>query len=370
MRDGAVTLFLCGDVMLGRGVDQILPYPGNPTLPERYIRDARSYVELAEAMNGPIPRPADFTWPWGDALPALEEAAPDARVVNLETSITRCDEFTAGKAVHYRMNPGNLPCLAAARPDVCVLANNHVLDFGRRGLTETLDVLSSAGLKAAGAGRDANEARRPAVVTIDGDRRVLVFSFGMPSSGIPRTWAATGDRAGIDVVPELSDARADEVAARVRQVRRPGDLVVASVHWGSNWGYEVGDDQIRFAHRLVDGGVDVVHGHSSHHPRPVEVYRDRLVLYGCGDFINDYEGISGYEMYRDDLRLAYFVSLDPDTGTLVALRMAPMQARQMRLRYASPEGSAWLQEVLERISCGFGARFDLEPNGMLSLHLA
>jgi poly-gamma-glutamate synthesis protein (capsule biosynthesis protein) len=368
VRDDPVTLFLCGDVMLGRGVDQILPHPGDPRLSEGYVRDARSYVELAEAVNGPIPRPVDFAWPWGDALATLDEA--DVRVVNVETSITRCDEFAPGKAVHYRMNPRNLPCLAAARPDVCVLANNHVLDFGRRGLTETLDVLSDAGLTAAGAGRDADEARRPAVVTVDGGRRVLVFSFGMPSSGIPRTWAATGRRAGVDVVPESSDAWAAEVVARVQRVKRPGDLAVASVHWGSNWGYELCDDQVRFAHGLVDGGIDVVHGHSSHHPRPVEVYRDKLVLYGCGDFIDDYEGILGYESYRDDLRLAYFASVDPDTGTVIDLRMAPLQARQMRLRHASPEDSAWLREVLGRISRGFGARFGLEPHGMLRLRRA
>ena len=65
MRDGLVTLFLCGDVMLGRGVDQILPHPGDPTLRQGYVRDARTYVGLAEAVNGPVPRPVDFSWPWG-----------------------------------------------------------------------------------------------------------------------------------------------------------------------------------------------------------------------------------------------------------------------------------------------------------------
>ncbi len=365
--DGLVTLFLCGDVMLGRGVDQILPHSGDPALREAYIQDARTYVELAEAVNGPIPRPVDFSWPWGDALPALDEAACDVRVVNLETSITRSDQFAPGKAVHYRMHPANLPCLAAARPDVCVLANNHVLDFGGRGLAETLDVLSGAGLRAAGAGRDLTEARRPAAVTVDGGGRVLVFSFGMASSGTPATWAATDDGAGVDFVPEPSDATAAEVAERVRRGKRPGDVVVASIHWGSNWGYDVAQAQLRFAHGLIDGGVDVVHGHSSHHPRPVEVYRDKLVLYGCGDFIDDYEGIAGYEAYRDDLRLLYLVSLDPGTGKLVGLRMVPLQARQLRLRYASSEDSAWLCWVLDRVSSGFGSRFGLEPDGMLAL---
>ena len=64
MAGGLTTLFLCGDVMPGRGVDQILPYPGNPGLREEYLDDARTYVRLAECANGPIPYPVSFSWPW------------------------------------------------------------------------------------------------------------------------------------------------------------------------------------------------------------------------------------------------------------------------------------------------------------------
>jgi poly-gamma-glutamate capsule biosynthesis protein CapA/YwtB (metallophosphatase superfamily) len=110
-----------------------------------------------------------------------------------------------------------------------------------------------------------------------------------------------------------------------------------------------------------------VHGHSSHHPRPIELYRDKLILYGCGDFVDDYEGIRGHEQYRDDLRLLYLVSVQPQTGDLIALRMAPMQARQMRLRHASSEDAQWLRSVLNRISRHFGVRVDLEPDGMLAV---
>ena len=63
--DGVVTVFACGDVMPGRGVDQILPHPGDPELREPYVRDARAYVDLAEEAHGPIPRPVSFGWPWG-----------------------------------------------------------------------------------------------------------------------------------------------------------------------------------------------------------------------------------------------------------------------------------------------------------------
>src|SRR5262245_45278686 len=115
MADGLATLFVCGDVMLGRGVDQVLPDPGDPGLAEGYARDARDYVCLAERANGPIPRPASFSWPWGDALAVLDDVAPDARVINLETSVTRRADFAPGKLVHYRMSPGNLPAVTVAK---------------------------------------------------------------------------------------------------------------------------------------------------------------------------------------------------------------------------------------------------------------
>ncbi|MFG2760322.1 CapA family protein [Streptomyces wuyuanensis] len=358
-----VTLFLCGDVMPGRGVDQILPHPGDPALRESYIRDARDYVALAEAVNGAIPRPVDYTWPWGAALGVLDRFDPDVRVIDLESSVTTSDEFASGKAVTYRMHPDNLPFLAAARPDVCALANNHVLDFGRRGLEETVDVLGRAGLGPAGAGRNRAEAERPVAVATRSGGRVLVLSCGMASAGVPSRWAAAEGRPGVDYVPDLSVRSADALVRRLREVREPGDLVVVSIHWGSNWGYGVSQSQSAFAHRLVEGGVDLVHGHSSHHPRPIQVHHGKLILYGCGDLVDDYEGITGYERYRDDLRLLYFPTLDAETGELAALRIVPMQARRMTLHHASPKDSGWLCEVLSRAGRAFGTQVEPELGG-------
>ncbi|MEU0675554.1 CapA family protein [Streptomyces sp. NPDC006172] len=368
MDGGVVTLFLCGDVMLGRGVDQILPHPGSPELREDYVRDARSYVRLAEAANGPVPAPVDPAWPWGAALGWLAEQDPDVRVLNLETSVTRGSAFALDKAVHYRMHPANLPALAAGRPDVCVLANNHVLDFGRPGLEETLVSLRGAGLRTAGAGRNPAEAYAPAVAPLPGGGRVLVFALATPSAGVPPAWAATPGAPGVAYVPELSAETAAAVVRHVGRARRPGDIAVVSVHWGSNWGYRVAREQVRFARLLVDGGVDVVHGHSAHHPRRLEVYRGRLILHGCGDFIDDYEGIAGYEEYRADLRIAYLVTLSAgaaDAGRLTEVRMLPLRARRMRLEHAPREDRAWLRDVFGRISDG--VRVCVDADGILVL---
>ncbi|MEU6078349.1 CapA family protein [Micromonospora sp. NPDC047074] len=362
-----VTLFLGGDVMTGRGVDAILPAPGPPELREPAVRDARDYVALARAASGPVPRPAPPAWPWGDALDLLDELRPAVRLVNLETAVTGRGGHDPAKAIHYRMHPDNLACLTAARLDVCALANNHTLDFGPVGLTDTLDALAGTGIGTAGAGRDAAAAWTPARVPLGCGRDLLVWSVAAPSSGVPPAWAATDGSPGVAYLPEVSAASADALAGRITAVAGPGDRVLVSVHWGGNWGYEVPPGHVDFAHRLVDAGVDVVHGHSSHHPRPVEVYRDRLVLYGCGDLVDDYEGIGGQEAYRPQLRLLWLPTLDAATGALRRLRAAPVRSRRMRLERAAPDEARWLAGLLDGFGPPFASGFAVDGAGLLTL---
>ena len=365
-----VTIFLAGDVMTGRGVDQILPYPGNPELRESYARSATVYVELAERKHGPVLAPVDPSYIWGDALPILQSLKPAASIVNLETSITHGSDFWPGKRIHYRMRPENIGCLQAAHLDVCVLANNHLLDFGRSGLVETLAVLRQAGIKSAGAGRDREEASRPVRLDLGEGVGLLVFSFGSESSGIPSDWAAGPARSGVNLLADLSGKAAEEIVRDIRASKRPHDIAVVSIHWGSNWGDDISPEQVTFAHRLIDGGADVVHGHSSHHVRSVEVYKRKLILYGCGDLLTDYEGIGGHEEWRGDLGAMYFATLSRSDGALASLRLVPVQMRRMRLSRVGQADREWLRDTLNRIGRPFGSRFEEDGDGSLLLHPA
>jgi poly-gamma-glutamate synthesis protein (capsule biosynthesis protein) len=331
------------------------------------MTSALGYLELAERASGKVPRPVSFSYIWGDALPELEARSPDLRIVNLETSITTSEKAWP-KGINYRMHPRNAPCLSAARLDLCVLANNHVLDWGTAGLVETLETLRSIGIASAGAGRDADEAERPAILDLKRAARLLVFGLGSPSSGIPPDWAARPGQPGVCLLGDLSARTAHGVAERVERWRRPGDLVLMSVHWGGNWGYAVPDEQRDFAHRLIDeAGVDVVHGHSSHHPKGIEVHGGRLVLYGCGDFVNDYEGIGGYQDYRSHLVLAYFATLEAGSGRLIALEIAPFETRRFRLQRAERADVEWLRGMLQREGRALGTRVELTADGALGV---
>lgn len=363
----AISLFLCGDVMTGRGIDQVLPHPGKPALHEPYLEDARRYLRLAESVNGPIPQPVDFDYIWGDALEVLERAATDVKIINLETSITCSDCYWPYKAIHYRMHPRNVGCIAAAGINCCCLANNHVGDWGLEGLRETLEVLDAAGVAHAGAGRNAAEAASPAILPIVGKGRVLVFAFGSTTSGIPEEWQATQDRPGVNLLTDLSETSARDVVNRVGQVRRAGDIVVVSIHWGGNWGYPIPQAQIDFAHRLVEGGVDIVHGHSSHHVKAIEVYQERLILYGCGDFLDDYEGIDERDEFRSDLALMYLVKVEPGTGRLREADLVPMQMRRFRLNHCSEPDAKWLCDLLNRQGGPFGTEARLAASNRMTL---
>jgi poly-gamma-glutamate capsule biosynthesis protein CapA/YwtB (metallophosphatase superfamily) len=360
-----ITLFLCGDVMTGRGIDQILPHPSDPTLHESYVKDARGYVQLAENANGTIPKPADLFYIWGDALKELNRAAPDLRLINLETSITKSNDYWKGKDIHYRMNPDNIGCLTAAGIDYCSLANNHVLDWGYAGQNETLATLKKAKIGASGAGENINEAEKPAILELSGKGRILVYSYGSITSGIPYEWAAAKTRPGVKLL-EKSPFQA--IRNCIAAEKRAADIVVFSVHWGGNWGYDVPFEQQDLAHRLIrDAGVDVVWGHSSHHFKGIEVYDGKLILYGCGDFLNDYEGIGGYEEFRGDLSLMYFANVDTVTGKLVALRMVPTQVKRFRVNRALKPDADWIEKTLNREDKKFGTSVQRDSSGSLAL---
>lgn len=362
----SVSLFLAGDVMTGRGIDQILPHPGDDRLHEEYVGSALEYVRLAERAHGSVQRPAAFDYVWGEALPELGRRKLDARIVNLETAVTYSSAYEA-KGINYKMSPANVPAITVAGIDCCVLANNHVLDWGRSGLIETLSTLLLAGVGCVGAGRSAAAAAGPAVIDTRKDARILVFGFASPCSGVPRDWAAGAATPGVNLIPSLAVEHADGIAQTIHAVRRSRDVVIASIHWGRNWGYEIPEAQVRFAHHLIDtGAVDLVHGHSSHHFKAIEVYRQRPILYGCGDFIDDYEGISGYEEYRDDLVLMYLPTIHA-AGALLALDMVPLQIRNMRLNPASTADRAWVLERLNRECARFETRIGVGPDGTLQL---
>ncbi|MCB1379363.1 MAG: CapA family protein [Alphaproteobacteria bacterium] len=353
--------------MLGRGIDQILPNPGDDRIYESYMTSASDYVRLAEKASGKIPRGVGLGYVWGDAAEVLAQSRPDFGLVNLETAVTDCGR-PEPKGINYRMSTANAESLSQLGIGCCALANNHVLDWGPDGLNQTIATLHHLGIATAGAGRDLQAAARPAILQSAG-QRLLVFAFATGDSGVPRGWEATSSTPGIHRLAGLDSKSLATIRRLVAQYKKRGDIAVASIHWGDNWGYKVAETHQFFARGLIDvAGIDLVHGHSSHHPKGWEIHNGNLILYGCGDLINDYEGIAGVEKYRSDIVAIYLADIDPATDArLTALSIVPMHIRNFRLSRASDEELQWLCRVLNLHGAANGARLAASSRGTIDL---
>lgn len=199
---------------------------------------------------------------------------------------------------------------------------------------------------------------------LPGGQRLLVFSWATLDSGVLPDWRATPERPGVAVLTDLGEAGAQQVADAVARHRRAGDRVVLSVHWGGNWGLAVSQAQLCLAHQWIDWGVaDVVHGHSSHHPRPIEVYRGRLILYGCGDLINDYEGIRPEGPWDASAVCLYFARLSAASGILQQLEIVPMRLRRFQLTPADPAAKEHLRQLFNAEQAPWSSRVQVRDDG-------
>lgn len=187
--------------------------------------------------------------------------------------------------------------------------------------------------------------------------KIIVLSYGAKSSGIPKFWTAQENLPGINMLPENDKMAVALIKNEVDKIKQKNDIVILSVHWGDNWGYDIPAKHQKLAHELIDkAGVDLIHGHSSHHPIGIEVYQNKLIIYGAGDFINDYEGIAGYDEFRDELGLMYFPEINLENGELISLKMFPMETKNFKLHNASEVDALWLKSVLDREGIPLGTR--------------
>jgi poly-gamma-glutamate capsule biosynthesis protein CapA/YwtB (metallophosphatase superfamily) len=307
-----------GDSMLGRAVQLTFPIqaPG-----EELIQDsctAQHYLQLG-LHSSSLSSLADIrnqnknrgSYLWGRARLDISPL-PDLRIMNLETAVTKTIDNSdiPGKGINYHMHTDNFENIMSGfvqtmeSPVVLNFSNNHCLDFGRKALEEeTLPMFAQTLLvQMIGCGRNLLEAVKPAVVQV-GSVTVQVFGFATACSGTPQDWSATEQRSGVIALPSLrNDQSVDEAIAIVRNalshssVGSENSIRVVSLHWGPNWAMKGERDEDleareTFAHRLIDEcDIDLIYGHSSHHARGMEVYHDKLILYGTGDIINDYEG--------------------------------------------------------------------------------
>ncbi|KAE8362866.1 hypothetical protein BDV27DRAFT_13744 [Aspergillus caelatus] len=355
------TLTFTGDVMLGRLIDQLLPthLPNQPD----WQTTINQILKTAPAL-----RSYSHISPWGSALPFLLRPASDLNIINLETAVTTVDTPWPNKAFNYRMHPCNLEVLKAGKIDYVSLANNHTLDFEVGGLQETVERVRGAGIGFAGVG---DRPLEPAVLGLKrGGFKEESGGSGSSSSGggggeteeykihiysasdHPRAWANIPQFNFIDYTPATR--------AKLKTILTSGEkpaLKIFSVHWGPNYAWRPAGEIRALAQFLVDEcGVDIVHGHSAHHVQGVEVYRGRLIMYGCGDFVDDY-ALNG--QFRNDLGALWRVMVAEDGRgglSLGRLEVVPTRCQRFEVEVLriDDEDHAWVRERVGELSREFG----------------
>ena len=282
-------------------------------------------VMLGRLVNGVLQEKSP-AYPWGDMLSLFQDV--DVRLCNLECVISDWGTpwSATPKVFHFRSDAKNIGTLKAAHIDAVSLANNHSLDFEYEGLFHTMGNLDAAGIHYTGAGMTIAEASEPAIWEMKGKKLGLIaFTDNEPG------WEATEEQPGIFYIPiELKDKRAKKLLELVSKTKAVVDFLVVSAHWGPNWGYIPPAEHIPFAHALIDAGTDVIFGHSCHVIRGIELYKGKPILYGTGDFIDDY---AVDERERNDQSFIFVV--ETDGQAIVRLLLYPtvidaFQARRAR----------------------------------------
>jgi poly-gamma-glutamate capsule biosynthesis protein CapA/YwtB (metallophosphatase superfamily) len=356
--DNELQFTLVGDTMLGRLVDQFFP-THIETASEDSLHASfwkQRHADIAEKYQS-----MGHKFVWGNTLDFFLNS--DVNIINLETSITTNTEKDP-KEFNYQMHPDNVRALLEARVHYCSLANNHTLDFKVKGMFDTMKHLTDAGIAWAGVGKNRDEAYRPALLRIK-DTNIACYSF----SDHYQRWAAGPNRPGINYLdPEqCTDADIQKLKDNINAVRadiqRKGedlDVVVLSYHWGSNYNWRPPKEFQRLAHRVIDEcGVTLIHGHSAHHVQGVEVYHGIPIIYGCGDFVDDYAVDSAY---RNNLGFVYRLRWDKLNKQWTDFRLHPTKIAFFSVSTRMwPSERQWLVDKVTLLSQEMGTQVSLVP---------
>lgn len=318
----------------------------SPTLRIAFLGD----VMLGRLVNQKLKK-APAAYPWGDTLALLRAA--DWRICNLECVLSDRGRpwRQTSKVFHFRSDAHHISSLLAAHIDLVSLANNHVLDFEHDALSDMIENLTHRHILFAGAGANHDEALQAAVWSMRGLRfGFLAFTDNQPE------WEANEERPGVLYVPTLtSDPRAQKLFKKMMSLKSQVDFLIVSAHWGANWGDEPPLEHRYFAHALIHHGADIVYGHSAHVTRGIEFYREGVILYGTGDFVDDY---AIDEIERNDRSFVFTVEIED--GEIRRLRLQPTLIRQLQAQIAhKPESDLIINRMIGLCrDLGTNARYD------------
>lgn len=240
-----IILLAVGDIMLDRGVE---------------------YMVLKEGRG-------DYFFPFSEIASYLQRG--DVIFGNLESVISDKGE-NVGVPYPFCAEPAAIKGLTSAGFDVLSVANNHLFDYGREAMEDSLKRLKEAGIDYVGAGFSLNEARGPVVKKV-GQTKIAFFAY---TNLGPKSWQAKENKSGIVWLNESFEED-------IRRAKETNDLVVVSFHFGDEYQAKPNASQELWAKKAIDAGADLVIGHHPHVVQPLEKYKEGYIAYSLGNFVFD-----------------------------------------------------------------------------------
>lgn len=271
----------------------------------------------------------------------------DIMCLNNEFTFTERGEKLAGKLYHFRANPKRVEVLKEMGVDVVKLANNHACDYGSQSLLDTMDTLKGAGIEYIGAGKNLQEATEPVYIEVDG--KTVAFVAASRAEKNIKTPQATETEPGIlrCYEPEL-------FVETIKTAKNNADFVLAYVHWGTEYSYELEDVQLTTGKEYLDAGADVIIGAHSHCLQGMEYYNGKPIVYSLGNYWFN-------EKTLDTMLLELHFYGDDDSGQLDVKVIPAIQAEYKTTFVSDKEERERIFSFLEGISINVS----VDENGIL-----
>ena len=310
MEKEKVVIGFAGDVMIGRTVDPVISREG-------------------------------YLYVWGDVLPVLRST--DVNIINLETTLTTSNKKVP-KVFNFKAAPDKVKSLTEAHITIANIANNHILDYSEEGMTETIHTLEKAGILYAGAGMNSDEAAKP-VILEKKKFRIGLLGFTDNEPG----WEAGTDKSGTNYINVSNETHRQRSLEAIEKLRKQVDIVIVSLHWGPNMREAPSKPFVAFAHEMIEHGADIIHGHSAHIFQAIEVYKNKLILYDTGDFVDDY--VVNPVLKNNH---SFFYKVEISNEGIENLELIPVLISNYQVNLAEKESYEWSMKRVQQLSSPFG----------------
>jgi len=232
-------------------------------------------IMLSRTVNAKMSTYNNYAWPLQNIASTTRSA--DITIFNLESPFLEDADYNVPTgSFSFKANPKAINTLTLAGTDVLSLANNHIMNMGKRGLSDTMDILQENNIEFTGAGFNSDEAHQGVIINKN-NWRVAFLSYAYPNDN------SVAD----ELRPGIATMDKNSLKQDIARLKLSSDLIIVLMHAGLEYKSQPNWEQKDFAHEAIDAGADAVIGHHPHWVQSWEVYKDKPIFYSLGNLVFD-----------------------------------------------------------------------------------